>query len=69
MPEAFTKSSSPFAPIFKPLSYDLFSILTLNSTYNQVARYTDKDLQKDIKLLLDFFFHSQRHGQTQAAAI
>lgn len=57
LPRAFIKSNGSFTPIFKTLSYDFSSSLVpVSDPNNQMDRYTNKDLQKTIKFVLDFFF-------------
>lgn len=68
---ASTRSNGSFAPSFWAFSYDFIQVpifvssstLALN---NQVGRYIDKDLQRVIKIPLDFSLQCQGYGHAQA---
>lgn len=56
VPEALTKSSSSSASTSGTSFYNLSFASALIFIYNKIARFTNKDLQKLTKLMLDSFF-------------
>lgn len=68
--KAFIKSYGSITPIFWSSSYSpiqSFIFISILTYVSAVHKYINEDLQKIIKLALESFFQSQKHGQTQAA--
>lgn len=66
---AFTKNNSFLTFTIRAFFYNLSSALASASAHNQVARFTNKNLQRAIKLALDSFFRGQKYNQVQAATV